>query len=677
MRKKSFFSNVVKRFTHWSHKGYGVFESLKTVVNIGVLPLSYCLLAMPMATFAQPDSVAITKNVDIEEVVVNARKKANTYSELSRVVRVVSRDELGQHGAIALGDLLEQVAAIDVRQRGSHGVQADINFRGGTFDQVMILLNGVNFTDPQTGHHNLNIPINIDAVERIEILQGPGAWEYGAGAFTGAMNIITKPDLKERGRVSVFAGEHGLVKVSASQNLGNRKVRTFAAASYDKSDGYIDNTDFKNLNLFLHTSSVFAGGELYGFAGYQDKAFGANSFYTPKYPNQFEATKTMLGSMGYERSWDKFILNVNGYYRKHTDRFELFRSNPPAWYTGHNYHATDVYGGKVSGLSYNFMGKTDVGLELRREEILSNKLGTPLADSVKVWGEDVYYKKGDSRNHLIAYATQTMKFGKINLSIGGQFNHSNKYGDIWTWGVDLSYPIYLRLRPFASFNRSYRLPTFTDLYYQGPTNMGNPNLKAEYANTYEIGIEYSYFTRLEFELAGFYRMGSNIIDWVKPANETIWRTVNYTKLNTWGGNANFILKLKGLGVLTDRVSLSYAFATSEKENSEMDSYYVLDYLVHNLSLNAYHSIFRVFYFNWTVRYQDRNGEYLRYVDANTSVPTKYPSVWIVDARFGYSTPKLNIYVDSRNLLNQVFVDIANVQQPGRWLGIGLNYSFDL
>lgn len=675
MRKKKFFSNMVKRFTKWSHKGYGVFESFKTVVTIGVLPFSYCLLAMPMATFAQSDSVAVTKNVDIEEVVVNARKKASTYSELTRVVSVVNRDELGQRKATALGDLLEQVAAIDIRQRGTHGVQADINFRGGSFDQVMVLLNGVNISDPQTGHHNLNLPINIDAVERIEILQGPGAREYGAGSFAGAINIITKPDGSGRGELSLFTGEYGLTKVSVSQNFGKKNLRSFVATSYDRSDGYIENTDFKNLNIYLHSSYSFNKAELNFFAGYQDKGFGANSFYTPKYPNQYEATRAILGSLGFDKTWNNFTVKAAAYYRKHTDKFELFRTNPAAWYSGHNYHATDVYGSKLSLSRYYRWGKTDAGVELRREELLSNKLGNPLADSVKVWGDNVYYNKGDSRNHLMVYVSQNFFFKQFSFSVGGQFNHSNKFGDIWTWGVDLSYDLCQNMRPFASVNRSFRLPTFTDLYYQGPTNMGNPNLKAEYATTYESGLKINQnIFRVEFAL--FYRQGNDIIDWVKPANETVWTTVNYTNLNSWGANINLTLNTKNLNFYTDRITLSYAYTVSDKDKSELDSYYVLDYLRHCLVMSTQH-VFKNLYLNWTLRYQNRNGDYLKYIDANTSLPTPYPDALLLDLRAGYGFKRVNIYFDATNLFDNQYVDVANVKQPGRWVGLGINYRFDI
>jgi iron complex outermembrane receptor protein len=219
------------------------------------------------------------------------------------------------------------------------------------------------------------------------------------------------------------------------------------------------------------------------------------------------------------------------------------------------------------------------------------------------------------------------------------------------------------------------LPTFTDLYYQGPTNIGNPNLKAEFATTYESGLKLKQ-NRLMAELALFYRQGNDIIDWVKPANETVWTTVNYTKLNSWGTNINLSLNTKNLNIYTDRITLSYAYTESEKDKGELDSYYVLDYLRHCVTLNTQHA-FKNLYLNWTLRYQDRNGEYLKYIDTNTSIPTIYPDVFLMDVRAGYVFKKVNIYFDVSNLFDNQYVDIANVKQPGRWIGFGVNYRFDL
>jgi len=141
-------------FRRWDNKSYSIFKSLGMLVKVSVISATYSILAMPMATFAQPDTVAISKNVDIDEVVISSPQAVSTYSDLTRAVLVITSDEISQLPVSSINDLLENLASIDVRQRGSNGVQADLIVRGGSFDQVLILLNGVNITDPQTGHHN-------------------------------------------------------------------------------------------------------------------------------------------------------------------------------------------------------------------------------------------------------------------------------------------------------------------------------------------------------------------------------------------------------------------------------------------------------------------------------------------------------------------------------------------
>ncbi|HOY72722.1 MAG TPA: TonB-dependent receptor plug domain-containing protein, partial [Tenuifilaceae bacterium] len=179
------------------------------------------LLGFPLPALAQPDSTSMKVNLDT--VWVFSPQRVSSYSELSRMVGVVKRSELRQMKATSLSEVLERSASIDIRQRGTHGVQADINFRGGSFDQTLVMLNDINISDPQTGHHNLNIPVVLDAVSRIEILQGPGARELGQGAFSGAINIITGPSAKNEFSLSTFAGEYGLLKTSASATFGSAK----------------------------------------------------------------------------------------------------------------------------------------------------------------------------------------------------------------------------------------------------------------------------------------------------------------------------------------------------------------------------------------------------------------------------------------------------------------------
>ncbi|BDX39570.1 hypothetical protein CYCD_29250 [Tenuifilaceae bacterium CYCD] len=673
MNKKYFVSEKFGYFRKWSNKSYSVFNSINRVVLIGVLPLTYNLLAMPMATFGQSDTVSISKNVDINEVVINANRKASTYSELTRVVRVVSRDELGAQQATSLQEILERVASVDIRQRGGQGVQADINFRGGTFDQTLVLLNGVNISDPQTGHHSMNIPISIESIQRIEILQGPGAREFGQGAFAGAINIITEPENQNKIQLSTFAGEYGLLKSSLSGNVGIKKFRNFIAVSHDRADGYVDNTDFKNTNLYFHSALESRVGSFSLFSGYQAKGFGANSFYTATYPNQYEATKSVLGGLKYQKDIEQVRLGVDLYYRVHFDRFELFRDNPAAWYTGHNYHKTDVYGVKPTFQHVSKFNKSVIGLELRREEILSNKLGDSLVNPIKVRGEEeAYYYKGDSRNMLNLFASETFYLGDFIFAGGLQYSYNSKFNDIWTWGGDVSYLLNSNLRFFSSVNRSFRIPTYTDLYYEGATNIGNPDLKPEFATTYELGSKYN-DKFIAAQLAGFYRKGEDIIDWVKGATDTKWRTVNYTKLNTYGVDFSIRVSLGELTPFIKSVTVNYSYVNSDTVSGGLDSYYVLDYLKHNFSMSVNHRLTSQLSLSWTARYQDRNGQY-KDVASNM---VDYPEFWLFDARLTYARKMITVFVDASNVFDKKYVDISNVQQPGRWLGAGLVFKFDM
>lgn len=631
------------------------------------------LLGFPLPALAQPDSTSMKVNLDT--VWVFSPQRVSSYSELSRMVGVVKRSELRRMKATSLSEVLERSASIDIRQRGTHGVQADINFRGGSFDQTLVMLNDINISDPQTGHHNLNIPIVLDAVSRIEILQGPGARELGQGAFSGAINIITEPSAKNEFSLSTFAGEYGLLKTSASATFGSAKIRTFTAASFERSNGYTDNTDFTGENFFFHTHFYTGAGNFSLFSGYQDKGFGANSFYTPKYPNQFEATRTLLSGLKYIQAFGRTSISARGYYRKNFDRFELFRENPPSWYMGHNYHTTDVYGLKANiSMLYGF-GKTEVGAEIRREEILSSNLGEALSDSVRVKGRNSWYTKGGNRNLLNIFASQTFYLKRATLSGGLQLAYNSSFEYIWCWGADISYSLNNHSRFFASVNRSYRVPTFTDLYYSSPTNVGNPNLKPEFATTIEGGLKANR-KAWSVQLAAFYRQGSSIIDWVKEPTDEAWHTINHTSLNTTGVEVFVQADLSEIFRDAGSINFSYSFTSAEKnEDALLDSYYAMDYLRHNLRMGINQRFLKNFTLNLCYHFMARAGEFQ---DFATSQIRKYPGVHLADVRLTYSTTrKLDLFIDVSNIFNAHYMDVANVMQAGRWVGAGMNLNFNL
>ena len=120
-----------------------------------------------------------------ETVVVTGGALPIAFRELPRTVRVVTRDEIANLPVGTVTDLIRLVASADVRARGPRGIQADFSVRGAGFGQVLVLVDGVRVNNAQTGHHNSDLPVTLDDIERVEILLGPGSSAFGADAFGG------------------------------------------------------------------------------------------------------------------------------------------------------------------------------------------------------------------------------------------------------------------------------------------------------------------------------------------------------------------------------------------------------------------------------------------------------------------------------------------------------------
>ena len=661
-------ANRPMRFFHkWTNRGYSIFNSLKVAVKICVIPVTYSLVMSPTKAVAQNDTASVSKHIDLKEVVVTSKLKSESYLELNRVVMIVTHEEIQQLSASSLQDVLEKLINVDIRQRGGQGIQADITFRGGTFDQTLVLFNGVNITDPQTGHHNLNIPIDLNSIQRIEILQGPGARVYGPGAFSGAINIITKPQPENSIKISSKIGEYGLWGGVIQGTVKSKVTNSFLSVSHDQSNGYIQNTDFEQTKLFLHSLIASKIGDLSFFTGYQVKGFGANSFYTPLYPNQYENTSTLISSLDYEKKWSKNTFTINTYYRRHRDRFELFRSNPPSWYTTHNYHLSTVVGSKASIQHLTDIGRTQLGTEVRGEDILSNKLGDTLSNPVKVRGEDgIYYIKGSNRLIYNLFADQVFYLNRFSFSAGFNYSYCSKYSGNWSYGADFSYLITNNYRLYTSVNRSFRNPTFTDLYYEGPSNYGNPNLKPETAVTYEGGLKYDY-SILSGYMTYFYRQGKDIIDWIKAPTDAKYHTTNYTKLNTNGIELYLSSNFRGKIPILSSLSVSYARLWADKDVNGVESYYVLDYLKNSFRFGINHKLFGKASASWNISWQERESKYL-------PTSTMYAPFWLVDLKLNWIGEKATFYIETTNIFNKDYYDISKVAQPGRWITAGFSYK---
>jgi len=669
------FAKSVLVFRKWNRKAYSVFNSLGKLIKITTLSLSYSIVLLPLQVLSQTDTT-VTKNLDLEEVVVSAQKAPIIYSQMSRQVLTINDDEIKLMPVSNVNDLLENFAGIDIRQRGANGIQSDVSVRGGSFDQNLILLNGVNITDPQTGHHSLNLPINLKSIEKIEILEGPGSRVFGPNAFSGAINIITNQAEKNYTKASFVAGDFGLFEGSIVSSYKLKNTKHFLSISKSKSGGYVKNTDYDQYNLFYNTNYSSDLGKIDFQIGYTDKAFGANSFYTPAYPDQYEQTKTTFTSLKFETG-NKIKLIPVVYFRRHQDRFELFRYEPANWYSGHNYHLTDVYGAKIDSRISTKLGVTSFGAEIRSENIWSNVLGELMDDTIQAIGEsDGFYSRKYSRTISNYFLEHSVILGKFSISAGllASWVSENDFNFNFYPGIDLSYRFSNDIKTYATVNRSLRLPTFTDLFYSGPSNIGNPNLNPEEAWSYEVGVKYKN-SFVNSTIGFYYRDSKNLIAWVKPINaspDAKWETQNLTDVETKGLSVSSSFKINNL--LIDFVNIDYNYLDQESNSGDFNTKYSLNYLKHNLVIQINHKVFDQINFSWNVRYQDREGSYLKYdFNINDYIGEQdFNPYCLFDAKLSWSYNLLTIYSEASNIFNKDYVDIGNVEMPGRWFKVGFD-----
>ncbi len=664
-------------FKKWARKSYSLFSILNKAVKISVLSVSYFLAVPVLSVAMEQDTTRIKMEFDLDEIEVSASRAPAVYSEIARVLTVITSQEIEQGPATSLQDLLGQVTSIDVRQRGAGGIQADISIRGGTFDQTLILLNGINITDPQTGHHNLNIPVSLSQIERIEVLKGPAARIYGPNAFSGAINIVTKQNTGNELAGLISAGSFGYFNSNLSAGFVTGKMNHLLAGNYKSSKGYIDNTDFGVSNLFYSGKLDSEKGKFSLQAGMTDKGFGANSFYTPVYPNQYENTQTLFSSARFE-SFTKLNLTPVVYFRRHSDKFMLFRDNPPEWYKNHNFHQTDIWGTNLNSWFLWQAGKISFGAEFRSEKILSNVLGEKM-EPKKVPGENAFFTKSKTRNITSLFAEHIFYLNRWTVSAGIMGNHISDNQAGWNFfpGIDGSYQLSSSSKIVASWNTSLRMPTFTDLYYSGPTNLGNSALKPEKSNSIEGGIKKS-SKLITGRAVVFYSKGKNIIDWVKSENDELWQSKNHTAIQNFGLDAE--VKLYPWKILgrnwPGTFQFGYLYINQKKLKSEMISYYVLDNLKHKFVASVNQPVFGNVFADIKFIFQDREGSFTDYTSGSYDNETSYKPFWLVDAKIMYHKNNLSFYMAASNLFNKSYFDLGNVVQPGRWMKAGISYNLN-
>lgn len=697
--------NAIK-WTKFTRRADAIFMSLNKEISIGVLSVATLSFATPasatgMLTCGMGDnslnSQLSTLNGNVEEDLLEeldsvllagtevvATRVPIPAAKAVRLVQVIDRKQIEASAVQSVNDLLKLAAGVDVRQRGPFGIQTDISVNGGTDDQLTVLLNGVNISNPHTGHLTVDLPVSIDEVERIEVIEGGASRVYGAQAFSGVINIVTKSiqnpsEKKSLFNVggSAFGGSFGTWGVNAHANILSGQVSNQVSGGWTQSDGGTENSDFKKGNAFYRGKWGSERFDLNWQGGFSSMNYGANTFYGTGSRAQYEEDRRIMASIGGEYKGRVHIL-PQVYWNRSLDHYVWTRSNPEAY---QNFHQTNVYGASVNAYTEWALGKTALGVEWRREEILSTRLGKEVADATahKVPGFDKYYKYTDARDNFGIYLEHDVVLRDWTFSVGVLANDNSSVDGSFKFypGVDVSYRPYGidGLKFFGSFNQSLRVATFTDLYYNGPGIQGNSNLKPEKSSDFSVGTSYTsgWFAA---QLKGFFRHGTDMIDWVKYEGAKVFTVAN-SDIDCGGVEAsvgvNFSQLYENYSFVRS-INTSYCFIDKYRTNKEQSATYATDlnYLRHKFVFSLGHNIVGPLSAQWDFVVKSRCGQFDNVL---TGELQDYGTHALLDLKLQWTKPHYSLYLQANNLLNKKYYDISNVQQPGFWFLGGVKLDF--
>lgn len=679
MRKTTYrLRSLALRFKHFSRKSYSLFSCLGREVII-------CTLSVATLTHAKANGISIVnaaaddslnrQELRLDEVVVTGARAPLTQGEAAKLVTVLTREDINSYAAETVNDVLKHATSVDVRQRGGFGVQTDISIGGGTFDQIAILLNGVNISNPQTGHLSADFPVSLDDIQRIEIIQGAAARVYGAGAFNGAINIVTTPETNLGGSATIEGGSYGTFGAAARMAF---PVHQAISAGYKQSDGGTANSYFRKANAFyqgaLPLSKLHGQGRLDWRLGLSTMRYGANTFYSAAYPNQYESNARIFANVrgNIPVALGKTLVTINPsiYWNRNYDHFQLIRHST----TGENFHRNDVLGASLNAYTEWALGKTSIGAELRKEKIYSTNLGTPMSEDewFKVPHYDVNYTKSKGRTDLSLFLEHNILLKHFTASLGVMANRNTGYNNRFRLypGIDMSYRPSKPWKITLSWNMAFRMPTFTDLFYKSPTQEGNIGLKPEKTNSLRLGVLHR-TKGVQAQVSAFYDFGTDMIDWVMYSAEDKYHSANFRLDNRgFDVNADIMPREWNPSYYINKVHVGYAYINQARYDdiTIYKSNYAMEYLRHKVTASVDHRIFSALSASWAFRWQERRGSYIIYENnKSTGVAHPYSPYALFDLKLMWQKPRYEIALSLNNLTNRRYYDLGNVEQPGFWL----------
>ena len=572
----------------------------------------------------------------LDSVTIESTRIDLPFKENSRTISIITAEVIEGSPATNLAELLQQEAGIDIRRQGIYGMQADLYIRGGSFDQTLLLIDGIKVEDPQTGHHTLNIALPLEVIKRIEIIKGPAARIFGQNAFTGAINIVTKTNGDLKNNVGFQLGSYNQQHATATLGKSLDNTNVMGHASINSSEGYRYNTDFQNQNYFLKSSFNTKTTPIDVIATFSERKFGGNQFYAINAKEQYEETQSSLVGISTIIKRGDLKISPQLYWKRNQDMYLYIRNNPSVY---RNLHISNKVGIQINSSYSSSFGVTGFGIDVAKVKMNSNRLGN---------------RERWMGNFFLEHRFSLLD-NKLDITPGVAVNYFSEFDFNAFPGIDLGYRINDSFRVYANAGYTYRVPTYNDLYYVGRQDIGNENLVPERAISEEIGLKY-FGDKLTASVAFFNRDSDNLIDYTKENEDDKWQSNNLKRLNSNGIEAQLSSPFK-LGQYTQSLSLGYTYLNEDLGTVKSNfSKYVINSLNQHLTANIKTQFSKNFSQSVVYKFADRaNGE-------NYSV---------VDVQLKLMINTLELTLTGNNIFNASYIETGIVPMPKGNVLVGL------
>lgn len=610
-------------------------------------PTTIFTMFMVGCVYAQSPNDSIQQ---LDEIIIQSNRLQIPVSQQNRNVQIITSEDIEKLPVQTLSEILYYADGVDIRQRGGFGTQADISIDGGSFEQTLVLLNGVKIIDHQTAHNSLNLPVPVEAIERIEILRGPAARVYGVNALTGAVNIVTKKADSNQVFAHVFGGSNfkkdeetdsGMYNnrgVQFGLTLSKSKFNQQLYGSHESGSGYQYNTAFHNNRLlYLGDYTINENNQIEAQVGWVRSSFGANGFYAA--PGDREAKEIVSTTMAAIKSThqlnERLRLVPQIGYRYNYDDYRYIRQNIS---TARSQHYTNAVNAEVNANYAMNEGEIGVGTEMRYEQINSNNLGKHERNNYGLYAE---YKN---------YSIQNLIF-----TVGTYVNYNTVFGWQIFPGIDASLSVTEKDKITFSAGSGQRIPSFNDLYLNQTGNIGNEFVESERAYQFEGGYQHiddSWTLKANV----FHRNIYDFIDWTRVDETEPFQSNNVGKLQTFGGNLAFGYDWKNWNF-----KLTYTYLNAEMNlDEDILSKYRVRSFRHQIinTINYTHK-------SWSVSLANRFNERVGYQD-----------YFLTDFRLSYQYKNWVYYADMQNIFDTQYNEAGALPMPGRWATIGIKTNLN-